>query len=109
MRRRQAKVHINRDSSRAPRQNADFPDELSFDEQAAGRASEIAVDIAAADFVNRFEVFSVFWVSHVSFPQRFLLRTQRCVDERKHAIVHFFNKTCLETGDSGHELLKLWT
>src|SRR5665213_2447222 len=45
---------------------ADFADELSFDEQAASRrAAEIGVDVATTDFVIRFNVFTVFWVSHV--------------------------------------------
>jgi len=67
---------------------ADFADELSFDEQAAGRrASEIGVDVVAADFVIRFEIFSVFGVSHVSFPLRFLLRARAVRRKRKQAIV----------------------
>ena len=41
---------------------ADFADELSFDEQAAGRrATEIGVDVATTDFVIRFNLFTVFW------------------------------------------------
>ena len=50
---------------------ADFADELSFDEQAAGRrAAEIGVDVAATDFVIRFEVFADFSVIHVSFTPK---------------------------------------
>ena len=44
---------------------------MSFDEQAAGRrAAEIGVDVAATDFVIRFDVFAAFSVIHVSFTPK---------------------------------------